>query len=160
LPWRWQHARGLRLALASIFPVLATRLGAAPYNPMLATLGGYAYMLTLTSLLFVPSVRNTTRGLRLMLLTTTIFYIIDGAPSATSTSVRYIPVRQRHRLTTSIRQHPHGDSATMRLHRPRYTRTLFGAPTRGIQDYNIEARLEFLPDSTNRLDTRGLLTRV
>jgi hypothetical protein len=42
----------------------------------------------------------------------------------------------------------------MRLHRPRYTRTSFGAPTRDIQDYNIEARLESLPDSTNRLDTR------
>jgi hypothetical protein len=91
---RWQHARGLRLALAfirpalairsgaapriaihssgvgntlgdcalnrhSFAPVLATRSGAAPYNPMLATLGGYAYMQPLASTIFVPGVSNT-----------------------------------------------------------------------------------------------------
>jgi hypothetical protein len=43
----------------SFAPTMATRLGAAPYNPMLATLGGYAYMLTLASTLFVPGVSNT-----------------------------------------------------------------------------------------------------
>jgi hypothetical protein len=42
----------------SFAPVLVTRSGAAPYNPMLATLGGYAYMLTLASTFFVPGVSN------------------------------------------------------------------------------------------------------
>jgi hypothetical protein len=74
---RWQHARGLRLEFAflrpsvgntlggcasnwhSFAPALVTRSGAAPYNPMLATLGGYAYMLTLASTIFVPGVSNT-----------------------------------------------------------------------------------------------------
>jgi hypothetical protein len=73
---RWQHARGLRLKLAflrscigntlggcasnwhSFAPALTTRSGAAPYNPMLATLGGYAYMLTLAFTIFVPGVSN------------------------------------------------------------------------------------------------------
>jgi hypothetical protein len=43
----------------SFAPALTTRSGAAPYNPMLATLGGYAYMLTLQSTIFVPGVSNT-----------------------------------------------------------------------------------------------------
>jgi hypothetical protein len=78
-PHRWQHARGLRLEFAflrpsvgntlggcasnwhSFAPALVTRSGVAPYNPMLATLGGYAYMLTLASTIFVPSVSNTLR---------------------------------------------------------------------------------------------------
>jgi hypothetical protein len=43
---RWQHARGLRLALASIRPALATRSGASPrigiYSPDVSNLlGGY-----------------------------------------------------------------------------------------------------------------------
>jgi hypothetical protein len=76
-PQRWQHALGLRLEFAflrpsvgntlggcasnlhSFAPALPTRSGAAPYNPMLATLGGYAYMLTLASTIFVPGVSNT-----------------------------------------------------------------------------------------------------
>jgi hypothetical protein len=33
-----------------------------------------------------------------MLLTLAAFYIIDGAPSATSTSVRHVLARVRHRL--------------------------------------------------------------
>jgi hypothetical protein len=64
------------------------------------------------------------------------------------------------REPASIRQHHHNDSATVRLHRPRYARTSFGALTRDMQDYDFKARFESLPDSTNRLDTRGLLTRV
>jgi hypothetical protein len=77
LPRRWQHARGLRLELAflrlgvgntlrgcasnwhSFALALATRSGAAPYNPMLATLRGYAYMLILASTIFLPGVSNT-----------------------------------------------------------------------------------------------------
>jgi hypothetical protein len=44
---RWQHARGLRLELASIRPALATRSGASPrigiYSPGVGnTLGGFA----------------------------------------------------------------------------------------------------------------------
>jgi hypothetical protein len=80
---RWQHARGLRLAWAFLHPgvgntlggcasnwhffapVLATYSGAAPYNPMLATLGGYTYMLTLAYTLSVPGVSNTLGGFAL-----------------------------------------------------------------------------------------------
>jgi hypothetical protein len=58
----WQHARGLRLEWAFIRPTLATRSGAAPYNPMLATLGGYAYMLTLAFTPLALSVDNTLGG--------------------------------------------------------------------------------------------------
>jgi hypothetical protein len=76
-PQRWQHARGLRLEFAflrpsvgntlggcasnwhSFAPALVTRSEAAPYNPMLATLRGYAYMLTLASTIFVPGASNT-----------------------------------------------------------------------------------------------------
>jgi hypothetical protein len=79
-PRRWQHARGLRLELAffrpgvgntlggctsnwhSFAPVLVTRSGAAPYNPMLATLGGYAYMLTLAFTPLALGVDNTFGG--------------------------------------------------------------------------------------------------
>jgi hypothetical protein len=43
----------------SFAPALVTCSGAAPYNPMLAMLGGYAYMLTLVSTLFVPGVSNS-----------------------------------------------------------------------------------------------------
>jgi hypothetical protein len=60
----------------------------------------------------------------------------------------------------SVRQHHHNDSATVQLHRPRHARTSFGALTRDMQDYDFKARFESLPDSTNRLDTRRLLTRV
>jgi hypothetical protein len=60
----------------------------------------------------------------------------------------------------SVRQHRHNDSATVRLHRPRHTRTSFGTLTRDMQDYDFKARFESLPNSMNRLDTRGLLTRL
>jgi hypothetical protein len=94
---RWQHTRGLRLALASIRPALATRSGASPridiyspgvgntlggctsnwhsfapalvtrsgtvpYNPMPATLRGYAYMLTLAFTPLALGVDNTLGG--------------------------------------------------------------------------------------------------
>jgi hypothetical protein len=58
-PQRWQRARGLRLKWAFIRPTLATRSGVAPYNPMLATLGGYAYMLTLAFTPLALGVNNT-----------------------------------------------------------------------------------------------------
>jgi hypothetical protein len=79
-PQRWQHARGLHLKLAflrpcvgntlggctlnwySFAPASVTRSGAAPYNPMLATLGGYAYMLTLAFTPLALSVDNTLGG--------------------------------------------------------------------------------------------------
>jgi hypothetical protein len=64
------------------------------------------------------------------------------------------------REIASVRQHHHNDLATVRLHRPRRARTSFGALTRDMQDYDFKARFESLPDSTNRLDTRGLLTMV
>jgi hypothetical protein len=48
----------------------------------------------------------------------------------------------------------------VQLHRPRHARTSFGALTCDIQDCDFKARFESLPDSTNRLDTRGLLMRV
>jgi hypothetical protein len=48
----------------------------------------------------------------------------------------------------------------MQLHRPRHARTSFGALTRDMQDYDLKAGFESLPDSTNRLDTQGLLMRV
>jgi hypothetical protein len=49
--------------------------------------------------------------------------------------------------TASLRQHHHHDSATVRLHRPRHARALFGALTRDIQDYDIKVNLglESLP---------------
>jgi hypothetical protein len=59
---RWQHARGLRLEWAFIRPTLVTRSGAASYNPMLATLGGYAYMLTLAFTPLAFGVDNTLGG--------------------------------------------------------------------------------------------------
>jgi hypothetical protein len=64
------------------------------------------------------------------------------------------------REPASIRQHHHNDLATVRLHRPRHARTSFGALTHDMQDYDFKERFESLPDSTNRLDIRGLLTRV
>jgi hypothetical protein len=36
--WRWQHARGLRLALTSILLALAMRSGATPYAVNLSSL--------------------------------------------------------------------------------------------------------------------------
>jgi hypothetical protein len=56
-------------------PALVTCSGAPSYNPMLATLGGYAYMLT-----------------------STVFNDINCTPSATSTLVRgiwHLPTRRR-----------------------------------------------------------------
>jgi hypothetical protein len=47
--------------------------------------------------------------------------------------------------------HHHNDFATML--------TSFGALTHDMQDYDFKARFESLPDSTTRLDIRGLLTR-
>jgi hypothetical protein len=38
--------------------------------------------------------------------------------------------------------------------------TSFGALTHDMQDYDFKASFESLPDSTTRLDTRGLLMRV
>jgi hypothetical protein len=64
------------------------------------------------------------------------------------------------RETASVRQYHHSDSATVQLHRPRHARTSFGSLTRDMQDYDFKARFESLSDSTNRLDTRGLLARV
>jgi hypothetical protein len=43
-------------------PALVTRSRAAPYNPMLAKLGGYAYMLTLAFTPLALSVDNTLEG--------------------------------------------------------------------------------------------------
>jgi hypothetical protein len=63
------------------------------------------------------------------------------------------------RETAIVRQHHHNESATMRLPRPRRARTSFGALTRDMQDYDFKARFESLPDSTTRLDTRGLVMR-
>jgi hypothetical protein len=92
-PQRWQHARGLRLEFAflhpsvgntlrgcasnwhSFAPALVTRSGAPPYNPMLATLGGYAYMLT-----------------------STVFNDINCTPSAMSTlvcGIWHLPARRK-----------------------------------------------------------------
>jgi hypothetical protein len=92
-PQRWQHARELRLEFAflrpsvgntlggcasnwhSFAPVLVRHSGALPSNPMLAMLGGYAYMLT-----------------------STVFTDINCTPSATSTSVRgirHLPARRQ-----------------------------------------------------------------
>jgi hypothetical protein len=55
----------------------------------------------------------------------------------------------------------------MQLHRRNDFATMstsFGALTHDMQDYDMQdydfkARFESLPDSTTRLDTRGLLTR-
>jgi hypothetical protein len=65
--------------------------------------------------------------------------------------------------TSSNRLYHHGDSAIMRLHRRddfATVSTSFGALTHDMQDCDFKARLESLPDSTTRLDTRGLLTRT
>jgi hypothetical protein len=43
--------------------------------------------------------------------------------------------------TASLRQHHHHDSATVRLHRPRHARALFGALTRDIQDYDVKGAI-------------------
>jgi hypothetical protein len=64
--------------------------------------------------------------------------------------------------TASIRLHHHRDLAIMRLrHRNDFATvsTSFGAPTHEKQDYDFKARFESLPDSTTRIDTRGLLMR-
>jgi hypothetical protein len=116
--------------LASVFPALATRSGAAPYAVNLSSLLHHR---------------------RCSVCRFDIFrFEYDIAYSKHSTTT--LP-------TASIRQHHHHDSATVRLHRPRHARTSFGALTRDMQDYNVKARLESLPDSMNRLDTRGLLTK-
>jgi hypothetical protein len=128
-------ALGFRLALAPIRPALATRSGAAPYAVNFSSLLHHRWC----SVCYVD-------------FSSTYF-----GSTTTSPNNKYSTMTSP---TTSTRQHPHDDSATMRLHRPRHARTSFGVPTHDIQDYNIEARLESLPDSTNRLDTRGLLTRV
>jgi hypothetical protein len=75
---RWQHAQGLHLALTSIRPALATRSGLrlalASIRPTLATRSGAApYAVNFSGLL-------------------------NGAPSATSTLVRHIPIRRQHCL--------------------------------------------------------------
>jgi hypothetical protein len=66
------------------------------------------------------------------------------------------------RRTTSARLHRHSDSAIKRLpHCDDFATmsTSFGAMTHDRQDCDFKARLESLPDSTTRLDTRGLLMR-
>jgi hypothetical protein len=65
--------------------------------------------------------------------------------------------------TTSARPHHHGDSATMRLHRHDDSvavSTLFCVLPHDILDYDFKVRFESLPDSTIRLDTRGILMRT
>jgi hypothetical protein len=65
--------------------------------------------------------------------------------------------------TASARLHHHGDSATMRLHRrgdSTAVSTSFCVLPHDIQDCDFKARFESLPDSTIRLDTRGLLMRT
>jgi hypothetical protein len=66
------------------------------------------------------------------------------------------------RRTASVRLHHQRDLAIMRLRRRNDFATVstsFGALTHDMQDYDFKARFESLPDSTTRLDTRGLLTR-
>jgi hypothetical protein len=66
------------------------------------------------------------------------------------------------RGTASVRLHHHRDLAIMRLRRRNDFATMstsFGDLTHDMQDYDFKARFESLPDSTTRLDTRGLLTR-
>jgi hypothetical protein len=67
------------------------------------------------------------------------------------------------RKTASTRLHHHDDSAIMRLYRrddSAAVSTSFCVLPHDMQDYNFKARLESLPDSTTRLDTRGLMTRT
>jgi hypothetical protein len=64
--------------------------------------------------------------------------------------------------TASARLHHHGDSDTMGLHRRNDSAavsTSFCVLSHDMQDCGFKARFESLPDSTTRLDTRGLLTR-
>jgi hypothetical protein len=86
----------------------------------------------------------------------TNFFAYNDQAFEGSTTTLPLTIRE----TASVRQHHHSDSATVQLHRPRHARTSLGALTRDMQDYDFKARFECLPDSMNRLDTRGLLTRV
>jgi hypothetical protein len=68
----------------------------------------------------------------------------------------------QHRLRFGVRLHHHRYLAIMRLRCRNdfaIVSTSFGALTYDRQDYDFKARLESLPDSMTRLDTRGLLTR-
>jgi hypothetical protein len=121
-----------------------------------------------------------------MLLTSRVFNNINCTPSATSTLVHGIRLLSASNTnlfayndqafrgptttlplticeTASVRLNHHGDSAIIRLHRYNdfaSMSTSFGALTSDMQDYDFKARFESLPDSMNRLDTQGLLTRV
>jgi hypothetical protein len=94
-----------------------------------------------------------------------------------STRQRYQPLRLQRPNTwgstttsplmirgiASTRLHHHGDLATMRLHHrddSTAVSTSFCVLPHDMQDYDFKVRLESLPDSTTRLDTRGLLTRT
>jgi hypothetical protein len=147
--------------LASIRPALTTRSGAAPrigiYSPGVDdTLGGCASHWHL----FARRWRHA-RGLRLALPSTlsTVLRLLRFDIFRLDSNITYSKYSTTTSPTTRIRQHHHDDSTTMRLHRPRHARTSFGALARDMQDYDVKARLESLPDSTNRLDTRGLLTK-
>jgi hypothetical protein len=61
---RWQHARGLRLALAFLYsPNVGNTLRGFAFQPDASnTLRGYTYMLTLAFILLVPGVSNTLGG--------------------------------------------------------------------------------------------------
>jgi hypothetical protein len=107
---RWQHTRGLRLALASIHLALAIRSGASPHISIHSPRHWqHARGLRLALAFLCPGVGNTlggcalqpdasnARGLHLTLLTLAGFYIINYTSSATSTSVQRILARVRHR---------------------------------------------------------------
>jgi hypothetical protein len=128
---------GCALHWYSFVPTLSTCSGATSSNPMLAIRSGATpYAVNLSSLL------NHRQH--------SVCYVDFSSTYSGSTTTS---------PTASIRQHHYNDSATVQLHRPRHARTSFGALTRDMQDYDFKARLESLPDSMNRLDTRGLVTR-
>jgi hypothetical protein len=87
---RWQHAQGLRLALAFLYsPDVGNTLRGCTFQPDASnTLGGYAYMLTLAFTLFVPGVSNTLGGCTLCCSNCT--------PSATSTLIRIVDTFRLH----------------------------------------------------------------
>jgi hypothetical protein len=60
----WQHARWLRLALVFLYsPDVGNTLRGCAFQPDASnTLVGYAHMLTLAFVPFVPSISNTLRG--------------------------------------------------------------------------------------------------
>jgi hypothetical protein len=143
----WQHARGLRLALTSIRPTLETCSGAAS---RIGVHPSWSWRHARVLRLALPSTSSTV--LRLLRRLRFDLFRLDS-------NITYHKYLTTTSPTTRIQQHHHDDSSTMRLHRPRHARISFGALTRDMQDYDVKARLESLPDSTNRLDTRGLLMK-